>query len=122
MISYLKNVDRFQNNYIHCFLTGGNVKFLLLMNPDPSSTAYASYAAANPQSRSHPAGAATTRTSTLLANNPSSAQTEEAVRQFMLEIYEAWIKCIMNPFYIINQPVTSPVFKGRVAAAAKKYL
>ncbi|CAD0106579.1 unnamed protein product [Aureobasidium uvarum] len=60
--------------------------------------------------------------STLLANNPSSAQTEEAVRQFMTDVYEAWIKCIMNPFYVVNAPVTSPVFRGRVAAAAKKYL
>lgn len=117
--SYLKNIDRFQNNHIHCFLTGGNVKFLLLMNPDPSSTTYSSYPASNPP---RPPPSVTARQSTLLASNPSSAQTEEAVRQFMLEIYEAWVKCIMSPFYIINQPVTSPVFRGRVAAAAKKYL
>ena len=89
------------------------------MNPDPSSTTYSSYPASNPP---RPPPSVTARQSTLLASNPSSAQTEEAVRQFMLEIYEAWVKCIMSPFYIINQPVTSPVFKGRVAAAAKKYL
>ncbi|CAD0082233.1 unnamed protein product [Aureobasidium vineae] len=54
--------------------------------------------------------------------NNGLAQTEEAVRQFMTDVYEAWIKCIMNPFYVVNAPVTSPVFRGRVAAAAKKYL
>jgi len=117
-ISYLKNIDRFQNNHIHCFLTGGNVKFLLLMNPDPSSTAYANYPGSN-AARPSPASA---RQATLLASNPSSTQTEEAVRQFMLEVYEAWVKCIMNPFYMVNTPVSSPVFRARVATAAKRYL
>ncbi|THW53725.1 trafficking protein-like protein particle complex subunit 2 [Aureobasidium pullulans] len=116
---YLKNIDRFQNNHIHCFITGGNVKFMLLMNPDPSSTTYSTYPAAAPP-RQHPS--VTARQSTLLANNPGSAQTEEAVRQFMTDVYEAWVKCIMNPFYTVNAPVTSPVFRGRVAGAAKKYL
>lgn len=58
----------------------------------------------------------------MLANNPASVQTEEAVRQFMTEVYEAWVKCIMSPFYVVNRPVTSPVFRSRVAAAAKKCL
>ena len=115
---YLKNIDRYQNNHIHCFLTGGNVKFLLLMNPDPSSTTYANYPGSNP---TRPQSVSAKQT-TLLASNPSSAQTEEAVRQFMLDVYEAWTKCIMNPFYIVNQPVSSPVFRGRVATAAKRYL
>lgn len=92
---------------------------MLLMNPDSSSTTYSTYPAAAPP-RQHPS--ITARQSTLLANNPTSAQTEEAVRQFMTDVYEAWIKCIMNPFYVVNGPVTSPVFRGRVAAAAKKYL
>ncbi|SMQ48646.1 unnamed protein product [Zymoseptoria tritici ST99CH_1A5] len=112
---YLKKVDSFQNNHIHAFLTGGNVKFMLLMNPDPASTPYSSY----PTAPSQRAGA---RQSTLIANNPNSQQTEEAVRQFMTEVYENWVKCIMNPFYTVNQPVTSPVFRSRVSMAAKKYL
>ncbi|GIZ45660.1 hypothetical protein CBER1_08175 [Cercospora berteroae] len=112
---YLKKIDSFQNNHIHCFLTGGNIKFMLLMNPDPSATPYSNYQA--PPSRPN-----TGRQSTLIASNPTSQQTEEAVRQFMTEVYEAWMKCIMNPFYNVNQPVTSPVFRSRVATAAKKYL
>jgi len=28
----------------------------------------------------------------------------------------------MNPFYDVNQEVTSPIFRSRVAAAAKRYL
>ncbi|CZT25174.1 related to sedlin [Ramularia collo-cygni] len=94
----------------------GNVKFMLLMNPDPAATAYSSF------QTSPPSRPATARQSTLIANNPTSQQTEEAVRQFMLEVYEAWMKCIMNPFYATDQPVTSPIFRSRVSTAAKKYL
>lgn len=134
---YLKKIDSFQNNHIHTFITGGNVKFMLLMNPDPAATAYSSFQASPPSRPS------TARQSTLIANNPSSQQTEDAVRQFMSEVrhpapfttfhtdispswheqvYEAWMKCIMNPFYATDQPVTSPVFRSRVSTAAKKYL
>jgi len=38
------------------------------------------------------------------------------------QVYESWVKCVMNPFYHVNQVVTSPVFRGRVATAARKYL
>jgi hypothetical protein len=37
-------------------------------------------------------------------------------------VYENWVKTIMNPFYQVNMEVKSPVFRGRVAAAGKKYL
>ncbi|KAK5685221.1 TRAPP subunit [Elasticomyces elasticus] len=114
---YLKRVDNYQNNHVHCYLTGGNVKFMLLMNPDPSATTYSAYPTSPPSRPS------TARQSTiLLAANPTSQATEEAVRQFMNEVYEAWVKCIMNPFYQANQVVTSPVFRSRVVTAAKKYL
>ncbi|KAK6429264.1 TRAPP subunit [Oleoguttula sp. CCFEE 5521] len=113
---YLKKVDTFQNNHIHAYITGGNVKFMLLMNADPSLTAYSNYASP-PPSR-----ASMAKQGGLLAANPTSPQTEEAVRGFMGEVYEAWVKCIMNPFYDVNSQVTSPVFRGRVSAAAKRYL
>jgi hypothetical protein len=133
-IRYLKRVDTFQNNHVHCFLTGGNVKFMLLMNPDPSTTAYSTYAP------SPPTRPRNNRQSSLIAANPTSPQTEEAVRTFMteviyqesfpilcldpdvLQVYEAWMKCLMNPFYAVNQPVTSPIFRQRVQTAARKYL
>ncbi|KAI0434122.1 Sedlin [Xylaria sp. FL1042] len=104
---YLKCVDRFFNNYVSCFLTGANVKFMLLHQP-PSS---ASSTATNPRSS----------TSTI-ATNPTSPQTEEAVRAFMLEVYESWVKAIMSPFYRVNMEVRSPIFRQRVAAAGRKYL
>lgn len=119
---YLKCIDRFYNNYVSCFLTGGSkyrrapriqasltlppdIKFLLLHSPTTP--------AANVNS---------TRASTSIAANPTSPQTEEAIRQFFTEVYENWIKIIMNPFYMVNMEVKSPVFRQRVAASAKKYL
>ncbi|KAI0879603.1 Sedlin [Hypoxylon argillaceum] len=104
---YLKCIDRFFNNYVSCFLTGGNVKFMLLHQPPSSAIS----STANPRSS----------TSTI-ATNPTSPQTEEAVRAFMLEVYESWVKTIMSPFYHVNMEVRSPVFRQRVAAAGRKYL
>jgi hypothetical protein len=80
---YLKKVDSFQNNHIHTFITGGNVKFMLLMNADPLATPYSNFASP-PPSRS-----STARQSTLLANNPGSSQTEDAVRGFVTEVSHA---------------------------------
>ena len=71
---------------------------------------------------SQPATTNTTRASTSIAANPTSPQTEEAIKQFFTEVYENWVKTIMSPFYQVNMEVKSPVFRSRVAAAGKKYL
>jgi hypothetical protein len=103
---YMKVIDKFFTNYISCFMTGGNVKFLLLHQP--SATA------------SGAAGA--TRNSTSVGANPTSPQTEEAIKNFFNEVYENYVKAIMSPFYKVNMEVRSPVFRQRVAAAGRKYL
>jgi len=81
-----------------------DVKFLLLHAP------------------SQPAAGNTSRSSTSIGANPTSPQTEEAIKQFFTEVYENWVKTIMSPFYQVNMEVRSPVFRSRVAAAGKKYL
>lgn len=116
---FLKTIDRFQNNHIFCFLTGGNVKFLLLMNPDPNVTSYGSYM---PPTATKGTGASGTRQAGSITNNPTSTQTEEAVKSFMGEVYELWIKHIMNPLHVADRAVSSPAFRANVAASAKKYL
>lgn len=101
---YLKCIDRFFNNYISCFVTGANVKFLLLHQPTmPTSTS-------------------SSRSSTAIGANPTSPATEEAIKMFFTEVYDNWVKAVMNPFYKANTEVTSPVFRARVAAAGRKYL
>ncbi|GKT46717.1 putative trans-acting enoyl reductase [Colletotrichum spaethianum] len=101
---YLKIVDKFFNNYVSCFVTAGNVKFLLLHQPSaPSSTA-------------------SSRSSTAIGANPTSPATEEAIKNFFQEVYENWLKAMMSPFYKVNMEIKSPVFRSRVAAAGRKYL
>ena len=121
LLRYLKCIDRFYNNFVSCFITPGSmfsyspklyianhhedVKLLLLHAP------------------SQPVGVGTSsRASTSIAANPTSPQTEEAIRQFFTEVYEHWLKTIMSPFYQVNMEVKSPVFRSRVVASAKKYL
>jgi hypothetical protein len=81
-----------------------DIKFLLLHAP------------------SQPASSNPSRASTSIGANPTSPQTEEAIKQFFTEVYENWVKTIMSPFYQVNMEVRSPVFRSRVAAAGKKYL
>ncbi|ATY67399.1 trafficking protein particle complex subunit 2, putative [Cordyceps militaris CM01] len=101
---YLKCIDKFFNNYISCFVTGAGAKFLLLHQPPPPN----------------PAGSS--RSSTAIGANPTSPATEEAIKMFFTEVYDNWVKAIMNPFYKQNMEVRSPVFRARVAAAGRKYL
>ncbi|KAK3942383.1 Sedlin [Diplogelasinospora grovesii] len=109
---YMKVVDKFFNNYISCFVTAGNVKFLLLHQPTTATAASASTAGIT----------STTRSSTSIGANPTSPQTEEAIKSFMTEVYENYVKAIMSPFYRTNMEIKSPVFRARVAAAGRKYL
>ncbi|KAK3357729.1 Sedlin [Lasiosphaeria hispida] len=108
---YLKAIDKFFNNYISCFLTAGNTKFLLLHQPTGGG------AAAGPGGNS-----SNTRSSTSIGANPTSAATEEAVKNFMGEVYENYVKATMSPFYKVNMEIRSLVFRARVAAAGRKYL
>jgi trafficking protein particle complex subunit 2 len=101
---YLKCIDKFFDNYISCFVTAGNVKFLLLHHPV------------------FPTGTSSSRSSTAIGANPTSPATEEAIKLFFTEVYENWVKATMNPFYSANMEVRSPVFRARVAAAGRKYL
>jgi hypothetical protein len=102
-------VDKFFNNYISCFATAGNVKLLLLHQPTPTGA-------------SSGATGASSRSSTSIGANPTSPQTEEAIKSFFNEVYDNYVKAIMSPFYRANMEIRSPVFRSRVAAAGRKYL
>jgi len=115
---YLKSIDRFYNNFISCFLTGSGARFLLLHCPDPSATHNAHLTPMPPSSATDKR----TSSASSIAYNPTSPATEEAVKNFFADVYENWVKTTMNPFYTVNAPIRSPVFKARVAAAGRKYL
>ena len=108
---YLKRVDTYSpaDAYVSCFITGSNVRFMLLHQPATAAL-----------------GAAGSRMSTIsstsIPHNPTSPQAEEAIRQFMNEVFELWVKTHMNPFYRMGDEIRSPVFRQRVIAAGRKWL
>ena len=137
-IRYLKRVDHFASSHVSCFLTPTNTKFMLLHLPHPPNTApstmsiaqnpqifppFGSYMTANPTSSILRASTSSSSGNTAaIPNNPTSPQTEEALRLFFTEVFEAWLKAMMNPFQGINKELSSPVFKARVVTAGKKFL
>ncbi|KAI1974002.1 TRAPP subunit [Ophidiomyces ophidiicola] len=108
---YLKHVDTYPpaSAYVSAFLTGTGVRFILLHQPLLPSSSNALSGGGRASSSS-------------IANNPTSPQTEEAIRQFMNEIYENWVKTVMSPFCGRGMEITSPVFRNKVLAAGKKWL
>ena len=108
---WLKVIDNYAptNSHVSCFLTGSNVRFMLLHQPLAAPTSSAGSRMSTISSNSVP-------------HNPTSPQTEEAIRQFMTEVYELWVKTNMNPFYRLGNQINSPVFRQRVVAAGRKWL
>lgn len=115
---YLKHIDKYQNCFVSCWITAGNTRFLLLTRPRDEALGLGG--AAGGQRGSLAGG----RAGMGGLYNPSAPATEEAVKNFFVDVYEAWLKTIMNPFFHVGNGdvVKSPVFRQRVATAAKKYL
>eukprot|EP01087_Luapelamoeba_hula_P013512 TRINITY_DN3853_c0_g4_i1.p1 TRINITY_DN3853_c0_g4~~TRINITY_DN3853_c0_g4_i1.p1 ORF type:complete len:143 (+),score=26.38 TRINITY_DN3853_c0_g4_i1:104-532(+) len=51
-----------------------------------------------------------------------SSRNEDGIKNFFNEVYELYLKILLNPFYTINSRITSPQFHKRVEALGKKYL
>ncbi|ODQ67011.1 Sedlin [Nadsonia fulvescens var. elongata DSM 6958] len=49
-------------------------------------------------------------------------KVEDSIRQFFVDIYDQYIKTVLNPFYAVNQTISSPVFDQKIRNLAKKYL
>ena len=133
---YLRHIDRFQHALVSCFVTGTGMKFLLLSAPTSEQPAGQKErpSSGRPMSSS---STASQRNNTFnlgsiggalgAGGGPGTAAgapqaTEEAARQFFAEVYEYWVKTTLNPFYKIDMEIKSPVFRQKVAAAAKKFL
>ncbi|KAJ5677585.1 uncharacterized protein N7477_003218 [Penicillium maclennaniae] len=119
---YLKHIDTYPPAaaYISAFLTPSGARFLLLHQPPQLPSGPSSGLGSSSLLGS---SASTTRTSSSsIAANPTSPQTEEAVRQFMNEVYESYVKTAMSPFYKQGMEIKSPVFRAKVTGAGKKWL
>lgn len=135
---YLKHIDTYPpaSAYITAFLTPSGARFLLLHQPPQLPSAAGSGSGAgggsggggssllgSSFSASALGGGSSSRaSSSSIAANPTAPQTEEAVRQFMNEVYENYVKTVMSPFYRQGLEIKSPVFRARVTAAGRKWL
>lgn len=138
---YLKHIDTYPpaSAYITAFLTPSGARFLLLHQPPqlPSAAGSGSGSGSGAGggsgggssllgssfSASALGGGSSSRaSSSSIAANPTAPHTEEAVRQFMNEVYENYVKTVMSPFYHQGLEIKSPVFRARVTAAGRKWL
>lgn len=122
LIRYLKHIDTYPPAaaYISAFLTPSGARFLLLHQPPqlPNSSSSGLGSSSLLGSSGNLARSSTNS----IAANPTSPQTEEAVRQFMNEVYESYVKTAMSPFYKQGMEIRSPIFRTRVNAAGRKWL
>ena len=116
---YLRTIDRHQSSHISAFLTGDNIKFLLLSTPDVPAQGSSNSSSTGLQQA---VGSRARANAAFASFNPTSPATEEAIKNFFLEVYDAWVKTVMSPFWRPDAEVGSPVFRSRVMAAARKFL
>ncbi|EIM88240.1 transport protein particle complex subunit [Stereum hirsutum FP-91666 SS1] len=50
------------------------------------------------------------------------SKNDEAIRLFFNDVWELYVKTMLNPFHTAHTPIRSSVFDNRVRASAKKYL
>ncbi|KAL1919930.1 uncharacterized protein VTP21DRAFT_1862 [Calcarisporiella thermophila] len=50
------------------------------------------------------------------------SKSDDGIRSFFNDCFELYIKTLMNPFYEVNSPITSPIFDSKVRQLAKRYL
>ena len=49
-------------------------------------------------------------------------KSEDSIKNFFNDVYELYVKLLMNPFYAYDTPITSKAFDTRVRAIARRYL
>lgn len=49
------------------------------------------------------------------------AKNDDGIKNFCQEIYENYIKYLLNPFYTANEPIKSEAFDKKVIISAKRY-
>nr|CCA22607.1 trafficking protein particle complex subunit 2 putat [Albugo laibachii Nc14] len=50
------------------------------------------------------------------------SRNDDAIKSFFTELYELYLKLLMNPFYEYDTKIASQVFDARVKTLARRYL
>lgn len=90
---YLGKIDLFYGLLVNAFITQGNIKFVLCFDANGNTGPF-----------------------------PSSKNDDNSIKQFFSEAYDLYTKCLLNPFYSVNDAITSPDFDMRLKSLARKYL
>ena len=51
-----------------------------------------------------------------------NSKEESTIKQFFQEVNELYTKCLMNPFYNVDDAIVSPDFDLKIKQLARKYL
>ncbi|PFH52677.1 hypothetical protein AMATHDRAFT_139663 [Amanita thiersii Skay4041] len=49
-------------------------------------------------------------------------KNEDGIKGFFMEVWEVYVKAILNPFQTAHTPIRSPLFDAKVRVSAKKHL
>lgn len=47
---------------------------------------------------------------------------EDGLKNFLTEVYETYVKLLLNPFYVPNKPIRSGAFDRKIQTIARKYI
>lgn len=47
---------------------------------------------------------------------------EEGLKNFLNEVYETYVKLLLNPFYIPNKPIRSAAFDKKIQTIARRWI
>ncbi|KAI0080756.1 Sedlin [Panus rudis PR-1116 ss-1] len=50
------------------------------------------------------------------------SRNDDGIKSFFVDVWELYVKTMLNPFHTAHTPIRSAVFDSRVRASAKKYL
>ena len=48
-------------------------------------------------------------------------RNEDGIRNFFHDVHELYVKVLLNPFYEVNTPISSPLFHSRVTTLGRKH-
>ncbi|CAH3128052.1 unnamed protein product [Porites lobata] len=94
---YLKHVDKFNEWFVSAFVTASDILFQILL------MLFCDYCL---------------KRFVMLHD----ARNDDGIKNFFTDVYETYIKVLMNPFYDMNSKIESPNFERKVLVAAKKHL
>lgn len=91
---HLGKIDSFYGLQVSAFITQGSIKFVLCQDAGKETLGFTG----------------------------AGRHDESGIKLFFFEVYDLYVKAMLNPFYAVNDPLVSPDFDYRVKTLVRKYL